>query len=170
VDAALGDAELRVARWKVPRDEVDEAIANAMERYDVAELACDPPGWHAELDGWQVAYGDVVVEYPTNQRARMAPACDRFCTGVHEGGPTHSGDPVLSRHVGHCVARETPHGVIVQLPAEDRRGRGGHHRLRPRDVAQRDHREARAARRLALELAGEPACPLRGMRPPVARS
>lgn len=39
--------------------------------------------------------------------------------GVLEGGLTHDGDPVLARHVGHCVAKETPYGVIVTKDAAD---------------------------------------------------
>jgi phage terminase large subunit-like protein len=99
--------------WKVPRSEVDDAITAAMERFDVAELAVDPPGWAAEIDGWRELYGDVVVEFPTNQRGRMAPACDRFVTGVLEGGLTHDGSAVLARHVGHCAAKDTPFGRVV---------------------------------------------------------
>jgi hypothetical protein len=72
------------AGWKVPRDEVD-AIADAMERFQVLELACDPPGWVAELDHWRETYGDVVVDFPTNERRRMAPACDRLRTAVLDG-------------------------------------------------------------------------------------
>jgi hypothetical protein len=30
--------------WKVPRDEVDDAISDAREGFEVLELACDPPG------------------------------------------------------------------------------------------------------------------------------
>jgi phage terminase large subunit-like protein len=101
------------AEWKVPRGDVDDAVADAMDRFDVAELACDPPGWHAEIEAWADAYGDIVVEFPTNQRARMAPACDRFRTGVLEGGLTHDGDALLARHVGHCVAKDAPQGTVV---------------------------------------------------------
>lgn len=96
--------------WKVPRSEVDDAAADAMGRFDVCELAVDPPGWAAEIDGWRELYGDVVVEFPTNQRGRMAPACDR---GVLEGGLTHDGSAVLARHVGHCIAKDTPYGRVV---------------------------------------------------------
>jgi len=84
-----------------------------MERYDVVELAYDPVGWHAEADRWRETYGDVVVEFPTNQRGRMAPACDRVRAGVLEGGLTHDGSPLLARHIGHCVAKMTPAGVVV---------------------------------------------------------
>jgi phage terminase large subunit-like protein len=107
------------AEWKVPREEVDDAIADAMERFEVLELAADPPGWHSELDAWRDLYGDVVVEFTTNQRKRMAPACDRFRTGVLEGDLTHDGDAVLARHVGHAVSRETPYGPIMTKDAND---------------------------------------------------
>jgi phage terminase large subunit-like protein len=32
---------------------------------------------------------------------------------VLEGDLTHDGDPALARHVGHCVAKETPAGTII---------------------------------------------------------
>jgi phage terminase large subunit-like protein len=101
------------AEWKVPRDEVDDAIAEAMERFEVLELACDPPGWHSELDSWREAYGDVVVDFPTNERRRAAAACNRFSTGVLEGDLSHDGSTVLARHVGHCIAKPTPYGPIA---------------------------------------------------------
>lgn len=105
--------------WKVPREEVDDAIADAMERLTVLELAADPPGWHAEIDAWQEMYGDIVVVFETNQRKRMAPACDRFRTGVLEGDLTHDGSPVLARHIGHAVAKETPYGPIMTKDSAD---------------------------------------------------
>ena len=43
----------------------------------------------------------------------MAAACDRFRVAVLEGDLSHDGDPVLARHVGHTVAKETPFGTIV---------------------------------------------------------
>jgi hypothetical protein len=30
--------------WRVPRDQVDVAVDRAMRRWQVRELACDPPG------------------------------------------------------------------------------------------------------------------------------
>jgi phage terminase large subunit-like protein len=98
------------ADWKVPREEVSDAIAEAMKKFDVRELACDPPGWHAEIEGWREQYGSVVVDFPTSERRRMAAACDRFRVAALEGDLTHDGDPALARH---CVANETPFGTIV---------------------------------------------------------
>jgi phage terminase large subunit-like protein len=107
------------AEWKVPRDEVDDAIAGAMERFEVLELAADPPGWNAELDNWREMYGDVVVDFPTNERRRMSAACDRFRVGVLEGDLSHDGNAVLARHLGHCVAKDTPYGQLVTKDAPD---------------------------------------------------
>ena len=84
-----------------------------MERYQVVELAVDPPGWASEIDAWREQYGDVVVEFPTNSRGRMAPAS------------TDSG-PVSSRAASRTPAirsspatsatrsrKSTPAGVII---------------------------------------------------------
>lgn len=63
--------------WTVPRCEVDATLADAMKTYDVLELACDPPGWHREIDEWDQTY-EVVLLFETNRPREMAPACDRF--------------------------------------------------------------------------------------------
>jgi hypothetical protein len=77
-------AILRVSPGHMQRG--DDAVTDAMERYELIELAANPPGWGAELDSWQESCGEVVVEFPTSARSRMAPACDRFRTDVLEAG------------------------------------------------------------------------------------
>lgn len=110
--------ERAAPEWKVPRTEVHAAVAQAMEQWDVLELACDPPGWHSEIDEWGDSYGGTVVAFDTNQRTRMAPACDRFRAGVLEGGLTFDGSAVLVRHMAHCVAKETPTGTVITKAGE----------------------------------------------------
>jgi hypothetical protein len=73
--------------------------------YAVLEVACDPFGWRSELQAWADAYGEVIVEFATNSTQRMAAACDRFRADTLQGGLTHDGDPVLARHIGHCLAK-----------------------------------------------------------------
>lgn len=87
------------------------------------ELACGPPGWHAEIEGWHEQYGSVLVDFLTNERRRMAAACDRFRVAVLEDDLNHDGDPVLARHVGHCIAKETPFGTIIGKEHPDSRAR-----------------------------------------------
>ncbi len=102
--------------WRIPRREVHRAVAAAFERFDVLELAADPPGWYAELDRWTERHGDVVVMFETRQPARMAPACERARTGLLDG-TMRFGGPLgdkLAEHFGNCVVVTTPHGDTVR--------------------------------------------------------
>jgi hypothetical protein len=56
------------AGWKVDRRDVDDAIAAAMERFEVVELVVDPPGWASEFDRWREMYGEIVVDFPSASR------------------------------------------------------------------------------------------------------
>jgi len=75
--------------WRVPRDDVEQTVTEAMNRWNVVELACDPPYWEREIAEWTARWPGQVVEIPTYSRARMAPAC----TGFPRGGDGRTGDP-----------------------------------------------------------------------------
>lgn len=107
-------------RWRVPREDVDLAVDMAFLRYEVAELACDPWGWRSEIEAWSKRHGERrVVEYNTAHAARMASATDRLYQAVVTRTATHDGDPRLSAHIAHCVAKSTPMGDLV---SKDKRG------------------------------------------------
>jgi phage terminase large subunit-like protein len=107
-------------RWRVPRETVSNAVDLAFQRYDVAELACDPWGWRSEIESWAARHGEKrVIEWNTAHAQRMAPATDRMFQGVVKQTLTHDGDERLSNHVAHCVAKPTPMGDLV---SKDKRG------------------------------------------------
>ena len=107
-------------RWRVPREEVDQAVAEAFDRYDVVELACDPWGWRSEIESWSKRHGQRrVLEWNTGAAQRMAPATDRLFQAVAAGALTHDGDPRLAAHIGNCVAKATPMGDLV---SKDKKG------------------------------------------------
>jgi phage terminase large subunit-like protein len=112
--------------WRVPRSEVKAVVAAAMDRWDVRELAPDPPGWHDEIEGWEETWGDTVVRYDTNERRRMAAACSRFYAAVAGGEEdasalplTHDGDPRLARHLRNAVPKSTPAGTLITKATVD---------------------------------------------------
>jgi phage terminase large subunit-like protein len=108
--------------WQVPRDEVADVLERMIGGYNVLEVACDPWGWRSEMQEWSERYsGQLVVEFATNSRAHMGPACDRFRADVQAGTLTHDGDATLARHVGHCVAKVTAHGTTVTKAHPDSR-------------------------------------------------
>jgi len=107
-------------RWRVPRAEVDAAVAHAFGLYNVVELAADPWGWRSEIEAWAKRHGEKhVVEWNTGAASRMAPATDRLYQAVVTGAVTHDGDERLARHMGNAVARSTPMGDLV---SKDKRG------------------------------------------------
>lgn len=100
--------------WRVPREDVDNAVDYAFSRYNVAELAADPWGWRSEIEQWAKRHGERrVVEWNTAHAARMAPATDRLYQAVATQAVTHDGDPRLAAHIAHCVAKRTPAGDLV---------------------------------------------------------
>jgi phage terminase large subunit-like protein len=112
--------------WKVPRSDVKRVVAETMERYEVLELCPDPPGWADEIEQWEAAYGEVVVEFPTNQTARMQPACSRFYAAVAGGDEedagmplTHDGDLRLARHLRNAVTKTVRGGDVITKESTD---------------------------------------------------
>lgn len=112
--------------WRVPRGEVKAKVAESMKLWDVVELACDPPGWHDELEQWEEAYGQVVVAFDTNQPSRMVPACSRFYSAVAGGDSdevtvpiSHDDSPTLARHLSNAVTKNKTGGVVITKESMD---------------------------------------------------
>lgn len=110
------------ARWRVPRAEVMDTIREAFARYSVVALNADPWGWRSELEQLAEEFPGRVVQWPTNQVSRMAPATDRFYAAVTNGNLTHDGNPRLTSHITNAIAKSTAAGdVIVKDPRHGRR-------------------------------------------------
>jgi phage terminase large subunit-like protein len=101
--------------WLVPREEVKATVARAMERWQVLELACDPPGWHSEIEQWAQEYGEqVTLMYPTARIKMMAAACSRFFTAVvNDEGISHDGNQRLAAHLANTVTKDHVDGLYI---------------------------------------------------------
>ena len=106
--------------WRVPRDEVDKAVAEAFKRYNVVELAADPWGWQSEIQNWAKRHGDRrVIEWNTAHAARMAPATDRMYQLILENGLENDGDARMAAHFNNAVAKNTNLGDLI---SKDKKG------------------------------------------------
>jgi hypothetical protein len=86
--------------WRVPRSEVDQAVADAFARYRVGRMLCDPPGWRTEIERWSERFGEeTVLALDTNSPRRMVPVVDRWRTAIANGTHTHDGDPFTTEQV-----------------------------------------------------------------------
>lgn len=100
-------------RWRVPRGDVMNTIREAFARYDVVTLNADPWGWRSELEQLTDEFPGRIVEWPTNQVSRMAPATDRFYAAVTTGQLTHDGNPRLTSHIMNAIAKSTAAGDVI---------------------------------------------------------
>lgn len=114
--------------WRTPVTEVEQAVDDAMEAYQVVEFAPDPPGWRSQIEAWEAKYGDVVVRFDTNQPSRMGPAADEFEQAIR-GTPGEDGeDPpaltldghqALLRHIGNCVVKKRGPWLLPTKESDD---------------------------------------------------
>jgi hypothetical protein len=85
--------------WKIPRDQVKAAFEDMMKTYVVSRVYLDPKGWREEIADWRATYGkEMVVDFPTNQWTRFAPAVDSTLTGINTGSLTHDGSEDMAKH------------------------------------------------------------------------
>jgi hypothetical protein len=100
--------------WQVPRLEVDNAVREAFAEYRVVVMHADPPHWENYVDQWAAEFGEkVVLEFWTMSQKRMASALERFHAAMMSSELLHTGDEILTAHVGNAVAVERGGGVQI---------------------------------------------------------
>ena len=94
--------------WEVPEAEVEQAVDDAFERWDIWRMYADPPYWELPLDRWAGKHGkDRVVRWWTNHVKAMAQAVRAFQNDMKPGEMSHDGDAQLVAHVGNAVRQDT---------------------------------------------------------------
>lgn len=90
-------------RWEIPVDQVDGAVTDAFERWQVARMYCDPPKWESWIARWASRYGEKrVAEWWTNRRKPMAYALRSYIGAIAAGELTHDGNPQLASHLANA--------------------------------------------------------------------
>lgn len=94
--------------WEAPESEVDQAVAYAMERWQVWRLYGDPPYWESALDRWAGEYDtERVVRWWTNRIKATAIAIRAFRNDMVPERMSHDGDPKLAEHIRNSIRHET---------------------------------------------------------------
>lgn len=105
------------ADWQVPVLEVEDAIREAAQRWQVLEISCDPYRWARTYQVLEDE-GLPVVTFPQTA-SRMTPATTRFFEAVVNKQLTHNGDPTLARHLSNATLRSDARGTRL---AKEKRG------------------------------------------------
>lgn len=99
-DKRKRDAEER--DWEVTDEQVDGALAEAMDLYKVVLVYADPPRFEANVAKWSGKYGEKrVAEWYTNRPRQIGVAMRAFKTAQTSGVLTHTGDGDYARHIGN---------------------------------------------------------------------
>lgn len=99
--------------WRVPIEDVEDAIRTACRNHTVTEVAADPYRWSRSLQRLEIDHGLPIVEFPTNSLERMVPATKRFEDAVMDRFLTHDGNHTLARHVANAKAKVTTKGLVI---------------------------------------------------------
>lgn len=113
-------ADSRVTLWnpsdfggEAPRSEVDAALHELMNRYDVVRVYCDPPYWQSEIDAWAAEFGDKrVLAWETRRDLQMHAALERIVTDITGGVLTHDGCKITAVHVRNAKKDRRRSGLV----------------------------------------------------------
>ena len=97
--------------WRVPVEDVEDAIRAACRRWRCREVVADSFRWEASLQRLE-SEGLPVVRFPQST-ARMTPASQRFYSAVVDRQLTHSGDPRLARHLANACLKIDARGQRI---------------------------------------------------------
>lgn len=102
---------------EVPRGEVQAAVEELFDRFDVARFYLDPELWQSEIEAWAAKYGDKrVITWPTYRTRQMAAALERLRTDVTTRGLTHDDCLITASHVANARRVRRSGGVVVGKP------------------------------------------------------
>jgi hypothetical protein len=93
--------------YEHPMDEVDAAMVEAFDRFDVWRAYVDPQYIEGLVDKWQGRWGEKrVIKWYTNRPSQIAWAVRNFSTAVASGDFAHDGDGVLATHIANAKKRK----------------------------------------------------------------
>lgn len=100
------------ADYEHPMHEVDGALADAFERYEVWRAYVDPGSQTGNItplmERWQGKYGEKkVVEWLMNRPKPTAYLIRNFASAITSGDLSHSGDELFTQHVENARRRDT---------------------------------------------------------------
>lgn len=110
VDGAIRPTYWNPADWqgRVPRAEVNAAIDQLANEYQIVRAYCDPMFWETEIDTWGIQYGEkVFLKWQTNRPTQMHASLERFRGDVYNPDSkfSHDGDPDTEIHMRNAIIR-----------------------------------------------------------------
>jgi phage terminase large subunit-like protein len=102
---ALWEPDPQDPEWTVDRDDVNAAVEQMFEKYDVKMLWADPSFYEPDVLAWSKRWRKRVERIPPTNH-RMGPMAQQFLADVVAKEIGHDGDESLKRHVLNAVATD----------------------------------------------------------------
>lgn len=110
--------------WQVPTTEVEAAVKQAFDSWNVVAFYADPAKWESYVAGWEAEHGDQLSvkssrEHPiewwmTGGRSGLiVRALRQFCDAVLDRELTHDGAFALTRHILNSRRRASRSGIQI---------------------------------------------------------
>ena len=93
---------------RIPKSEVNAAVDELANRFEIVRAYCDVMFWESEIDQWAASYGEkVFIGWRTNRVTQMHAALERFRGDVYNPDSPfrHDGDPATTTHVRNAIVR-----------------------------------------------------------------
>ncbi|QKT08039.1 terminase [Gordonia sp. X0973] len=104
--------------WRVPVDEVEQAIREACQRYRVIEVIADPFRWTRSLQ-LLADEGLPVYEFP-HSAPRLTAATTDVYSAATNGKFSHSGDPRFAEHIANAIVSDDARGIRLTKRSRSR--------------------------------------------------
>jgi phage terminase large subunit-like protein len=98
--------------WKVSTSEVEDALRNACQRWQVRKIGMDPSRWRSTIQRLEEE-GLPVVAWESHLPSRMVPACAQFYDAVRDGQLSQDGDTRLKQHIGNAMVKVDSRGPRI---------------------------------------------------------
>ncbi len=113
-----------VKQWKVPADEVAEAVAECFRKYKVVGFFADPAKWEGWIAQWEAQYGSQLKAKSSNAHPiewwmtggrglQIVRVVEQFHNAVMDGELTHDGNLYLNRHILNARNKPTTSGMQI---------------------------------------------------------
>lgn len=98
--------------YEHPMEEVNGALVDAFERYDVWRVYADPGSQFANIaplvEQWQGKFGErKVISWLMTRPRPTAHMIRNYISSVNAGDVTHNGDPLFAQHIGNARRKAT---------------------------------------------------------------
>ena len=108
--------------WEVPTFEVDRAVRNTFDRYQVVGFYADPSRWSAHIATWEADLGTQLeltasrsapISFSLGRPRLVSEALENLSTAISSQEMTHDGSSALTRHVLNARRRVQRGNIII---------------------------------------------------------